>query len=252
MDDSAHEPFEPGEGPHGADDRLRDSVSAARTSIAEAFREAVERLEHAEQVALGAAEERLGSLAAERVDDAMVRLGVEQGQLRAELERRMERAIERLAAEIGTRFGAAQARLDEVAARSAGGGADARGERERLQVAVDRALRSIREAESRALSFSGASEALETTERQAEVAMGRIEEALSRVERSIAEVGEAESPGLGGVVLGVVFGPWLAIGGILLSVFGGWIWLSTAMTEADPGAREHRRRLNARAFRSRA
>ena len=41
--------------------------------------------------------------------------------------------------------------------------------------------------------------------------------------------------GLGGVVLGVVFGPWLAIGGILLSVFGGWIWLSTAMTEADPG-----------------
>ena len=37
--------------------------------------------------------------------------------------------------------------------------------------------------------------------------------------------------------LGVVFGPWLAIGGILLAVVGGWIWLSTAMTEADPGAR---------------
>ncbi len=41
--------------------------------------------------------------------------------------------------------------------------------------------------------------------------------------------------GLGGVVLGVVFGPWLAIGGILLSVSAGGIWLSTAMTEADPG-----------------
>ena len=40
--------------------------------------------------------------------------------------------------------------------------------------------------------------------------------------------------GLGGAVLGAVFGPWLAIAGILLAVAGGWIWLSTAMVEADP------------------
>ena len=124
----------------------------------------------------------------------MVRLGVEQGQLRAELERRMERAIEHLAAEIGTRFGAAQSRLDEVAARSAGAGVDARGERERLTEVVDRALGSIREAESRALAFiSGASDVLEATERQAEATMGRVEQALSGVERSIVEVGEAET-----------------------------------------------------------
>ncbi len=39
--------------------------------------------------------------------------------------------------------------------------------------------------------------------------------------------------GLGGLVLGAVFGPWLAIGGVLVAVAGGWIWLSTAMAEAD-------------------
>jgi hypothetical protein len=40
--------------------------------------------------------------------------------------------------------------------------------------------------------------------------------------------------GLGGLALGAVFGPWLAIGGVLLAVAGGWVWLSTAMVEADP------------------
>ena len=40
--------------------------------------------------------------------------------------------------------------------------------------------------------------------------------------------------GLGGLALGAVFGPWLAIGGILMAVVGGWVWLSTAMVEADP------------------
>jgi membrane associated rhomboid family serine protease len=40
--------------------------------------------------------------------------------------------------------------------------------------------------------------------------------------------------GLGGVALGAVFGPWLGIGGLLLALAGGWIWLASAMTEADP------------------
>jgi len=40
--------------------------------------------------------------------------------------------------------------------------------------------------------------------------------------------------GLGGLALGAVFGPWLAIGAILLALVGGWIWLSMAMGEADP------------------
>jgi hypothetical protein len=41
--------------------------------------------------------------------------------------------------------------------------------------------------------------------------------------------------GLGWVALGAVFGPWLGIIGILLTLVGGWTWLASAMTEADPG-----------------
>jgi hypothetical protein len=40
--------------------------------------------------------------------------------------------------------------------------------------------------------------------------------------------------GIGGVALGAVFGPWLAIAGIMLAVVGGWVWLTTAMDESDP------------------
>ena len=40
MGDNAREPFDPGEGPQGADERLRDRVAAARTSLGEVLREA--------------------------------------------------------------------------------------------------------------------------------------------------------------------------------------------------------------------
>jgi hypothetical protein len=187
------EPFGPGEEPPEADDRLRERVAAARGSIGDALREAVERLEHAERAALGAAEDRLGRLAAERVDDALVRLGVEHGQHQAELERRLERAIESLASEVGERFGRASAQLEEVAGRYVAGGADARAERDQVERASERAVGAIREAESRALRFvSDATDTLTTTQRQAEATAARIEEAMARVEGAIVEVVEAE------------------------------------------------------------
>jgi hypothetical protein len=39
--------------------------------------------------------------------------------------------------------------------------------------------------------------------------------------------------GIGGLALGAAYGPWLAIGGLLLAIVGGWNWLSAAMREAD-------------------
>jgi hypothetical protein len=159
--DEKREPFEPGEGSSEADDRMRERVAAARTSIGEMLRDAVERLEQQERAALRAAEDRLSRVAAERIDDALVRLGMEKGQLQGEVERRLERAIERLAAEVGARIGAAQAQLEDVAARSAGRAAEA-------------------------------CEGREGFDRAAEIAMARIEEAIGRVEAAIAEIGEAE------------------------------------------------------------
>jgi hypothetical protein len=39
--------------------------------------------------------------------------------------------------------------------------------------------------------------------------------------------------GIGGLALGTIYGPWLAIGGLLLAIIGGWSWLAAAMREAD-------------------
>jgi hypothetical protein len=193
VSDTKREPFDPGEGSGEADDRLRDRVAAARTSIGEMLRESVERLERQERAALRAAEDRLSRIAAERVDDALIRLGVETGQLQGEVERRLEMAIERLAAEVGERLGAAQVQLEELAGRSAGRGVGAGAQRDLLERAAKDALASIREAESRAVRFvSDATETLAATERPTEGAVAKVEQATERIERAIAEVAETE------------------------------------------------------------
>jgi hypothetical protein len=48
--------------------------------------------------------------------------------------------------------------------------------------------------------------------------------------------------GIGGLALGAAYGPWLAIGGLLLAIVGGWNWLSAAMREADSVAGGRTRR----------
>jgi hypothetical protein len=45
--------------------------------------------------------------------------------------------------------------------------------------------------------------------------------------------------GIGGLALGAAYGPWLAIGGLMLAIVGGWNWLSAAMREADTVAGRH-------------
>ena len=177
MGDEKREPFEPGEGSPEAEDRLRERVAAARMSISEMVREAVERLEQQERAALHAAEDRLGRIAAERIDDALVRLGTEKGQLRGEVERRLEVAIERLAAEVGQRLGAAQVQLEELAGRSADRGVDAGAQRDRLERSAEEALGLVLEAESRAVRrFAEAERRL----REIEQGAARIEQARDR------------------------------------------------------------------------
>jgi len=191
--DEKREPFEPGEGSSEPDDRLRERVASARTSISEMLRDAIERLEQQERAALQAAEDRLSRVAAERIDDALVGLGMEKGQLQAEVEGRLERAIERLAGEVGARIGTAQARLEDVAARSIGRAPATPEGGEGFEQAAEAALGSILEAESRAVrTVSEAAEALSATEQQTEATLARIEQAIGRVEAAIAEVGEAE------------------------------------------------------------
>jgi hypothetical protein len=191
--DEKREPFEPGEGPPEADDRLRERVAAARESIGATLRDAVDRLEHSERAAIGAAEDRLARIATERVDDALVRLGMEKGQIQAEVDRRLERAIERLSTEVGARFGGIQARLEELAARSTERGADARAERDAIERAAADALGAIQESQSRALRFvSEATDSLVDSERRSEATIARIEQAMSRVEAAVGQVAEAE------------------------------------------------------------
>ncbi len=239
MDDSKREPFEPGEGspqagegspgpgetPPAADERLRERVSAARASIGEALRDAVERLEHSERAAIAAAEDRLSRIATERVDDALVRLAVDKGKLRAEIEQRTGRAVERLAEDIGERFGHAVERLEELAARSAaqGGGS----ERQTATVArvaealprIERAIAEIAEAERgvRAIeervvrieervkaAAETASRAVDFQERMASAtrieaeAARRIEEAERRLLGRVREPGQDPTPGAPG------------------------------------------------------
>lgn len=180
MGDEKREPFEPGEGSPEAEDRLHQRVAAARVSISEMVREAVERLEGQERAALGAAEDRLTRIATERIDDALVRLGTEKGQLRGELERRLEAAIERLAAEVGERVGAAQVQLEELAGRSAERGVDPSAQRDRIERAAEEALGLVLEAESRVVRQVSAAE-----HRLQVVELGAV-----RIEQRVTEAAE--------------------------------------------------------------
>jgi hypothetical protein len=69
---------------------------------------------------------------------------------------------------------------------------------------------------------------------------------MAHVEDPIPEPGWAPlgvAIGIGGLALGAAYGPWLAIGGLLLAIVGGWNWLSAAIREADSvaGGRARRR-----------
>jgi hypothetical protein len=48
--------------------------------------------------------------------------------------------------------------------------------------------------------------------------------------------------GIGGLALGAIYGPWLAVAGLLLAISAGWSWLSAAMREADSVAGGEARR----------
>jgi hypothetical protein len=183
--DQKREPLEPGQGVPEAEDQLRRRVSEARTSISEMVREAVERLEHQERAALRAAEERLGMIAAERIDDALIRLGTEKGQLRGEVERRLEGAIERLASEVGRRMAAARVELEQLAGRAAPAAVDSGAGRESLERAGEDALEAVLEAESRAVRrLSEAQQRLEALEQRAAMIEGRMTEAAATAARA--------------------------------------------------------------------
>jgi hypothetical protein len=182
--DEKREPFESGEGSGEAEDRLRERVAAARTSIGEMVREAVERLELSERAALRSAEDRLARLAAERMDDALVRLEIERGELHGDVERRLERAIERLASEVGERLGAAKVQLAELAGRRTERGVDARAERDRLERAGEDALGLILEAESRVRRLvEGAGAEVADAERR----LRGVEQRAARMEVRVTE-----------------------------------------------------------------
>ncbi|HEX3429108.1 MAG TPA: hypothetical protein VHS36_09890, partial [Candidatus Limnocylindrales bacterium] len=48
--------------------------------------------------------------------------------------------------------------------------------------------------------------------------------------------------GIGGLALGAIYGPWLAVAGLLLAIGAGWSWLTAAMREADSVAGGEARR----------
>jgi hypothetical protein len=67
-------------------------------------------------------------------------------------------------------------------------------------------------------------------------AAGAVGAGMAHVEDPIPEPGWAPlgvAIGIGGLALGAAYGPWLAIGGLLLAIVGGWNWLSAAIREAD-------------------
>jgi hypothetical protein len=178
------EPFEPGEGHPEAEDRLRERVAAARTSIGEMVREAIERLELQERAALRAAEDRLSGIAAERLDGALLQLGIEKGELRGDIERRLELAIERLAAEVGERLGAARVQLEELAQRRGEPTVDQGGERDRVERAGEDALGLILEAESRVRRLV---ERATVEVGDAERRLRGVEQTAARMERRVTE-----------------------------------------------------------------
>jgi hypothetical protein len=76
-------------------------------------------------------------------------------------------------------------------------------------------------------------------------AAGAAAAAMTHVEEPIPEPGWAPlgvAIGIGGLALGAAYGPWLALGGLLLAIVGGWNWLSAAIREADSVAGGRARR----------
>jgi hypothetical protein len=76
-------------------------------------------------------------------------------------------------------------------------------------------------------------------------AAGAVGAGMAHVEDPIPEPGWAPlgvAIGIGGLALGAAYGPWLAIGGLLLAIVGGWNWLSAAIREADSVAGGRARR----------
>jgi Cytochrome c oxidase subunit IV len=76
-------------------------------------------------------------------------------------------------------------------------------------------------------------------------AAGAVGAGMAHLEDPIPEPGWAPlgvAIGIGGLALGAAYGPWLAIGGLLLAIVGGWNWLSAAIREADSVAGGRARR----------
>jgi chromosome segregation ATPase len=145
------------------------------------LKEALEQLEREKRDAFRAAEERLGR-AVDRVDEALVRLGVERGELRADLERRISNAIEQLSTEVGERLGRAEVRLEEHARRI--GAADRAPDEERrdIEEAVGKVRASIEDASEAVARAADLEARMAAAVRREADAAQRIAEAERRIQ----------------------------------------------------------------------